>query len=366
MQYCADHLFDDPSYLKIDGRPVVFIYLTRVYFRNALGYAALAELRSAFPELYIIADDVFGHNYWAIHAGKWDAVTAYDAYGQTLGVYGSTREALDHLEAILSQARMAANSVGVGLIPFATPGFNDRAIRGGHSGAPRYFVDVPASEEGDLFRTMLRDVVVPKVDPLAKYMLLITSFNEWHEDTQIEPTVGTGGVTNVDDSASGRDYTSGDTYADYGTLYLDILAEETSDLEVDPLAAALDTNLAFSTGVYAGWFRESSMFYEDGDAARSGDIGDDEMSWLRTTVSGAGSVSFSWRVSSEATYDFLEFWIDGSLRDRISGSVDWHEVTYAVTGAGLHTLEWRYAKDSSTEDGSDCGWVDKMVWVAGP
>ena len=135
---------------------------------------------------------------------------------------------------------------------------------------------------------------------------------------------------------------------------------------MDPLAAALDTDLVFTTGGYAGWFRENSMLYEDGDAARSGDIGDDEDSWLRTTVSGEGAVSFSWSVSSEIMYDFLEFWVDGSLRDRISGSIDWREVTYAVTGAGLHTLEWRYVKDSSTDDGSDCAWVDQVVWAAGP
>jgi glycoprotein endo-alpha-1,2-mannosidase len=366
IQYCADHFFDDPSYLKIDGRPVVFIYLTRVYFRSSPGYGALAALRAAFPDLYIIADDVFGHDYQSTHASKWDAVTAYDAYGQTLGLYGSTRAALDHLEMILSQAKMAAHSRGVGLIPFATPGFNDKAARSGHPGAPRYFVDEPTSVEGDVFRAMLRDVVVPKVDPLAANMLVVTSFNEWHEDTQIEPTIGTGDVTSMDDSASGRDYTEGDDYADYGYLYLDILAEETSVLVTDPLSEALDSALSFTTGGSAGWRRETSMFHEDGDAARSGEIADGEESWLRTTIRGGGTVRFYWMVSSESSYDFLEFYIDGSRRDRISGSVDRHEMAYELTSSGLHTLQWRYVKDVSADDGSDCGWVDKVVWVPAP
>ena len=226
VQYLSDNYFGNPNYLKIDGRPVIFIYLTRVYFRNQ-GDAALADLRAAFPNLYIVADDVFGRHYSSSYASKWDAVTAYDVYGQTLGSYGSTQAALNRLEDILNDAKTAANSVGIGLIPFASPGFNDRGVRDGHSGAPRYFEDNPQSVEGDLFRAMLRDVVVPKVDLLANKILMVTSFNEWHEDTQIEPTMGTAGTTRLDDSVTREYYTEGDYYADYGHLYLEILHDET-------------------------------------------------------------------------------------------------------------------------------------------
>ena len=174
-----------------------------------------------------MSDDLFGRHYSSSYASKWDAVTAYDVYGQTLGSYGSTQAALDRLEVILDDAKRAANSVGVGLMPFSSPGFNDRGVRDGHSGAPRYFEDNPQSREGDLFRVMLRDVVVPKVDPLADKILMVTSFNEWHEDTQIEPTMGTAGTTRLDDSVTREYYTEGDYYTDYGHLYLEILHDET-------------------------------------------------------------------------------------------------------------------------------------------
>jgi hypothetical protein len=366
FQYFADNYFSNPNYLKIDGRPVVFIYLTRVYFRNPSGDDALANLRAAFPDIYIIADDVFGRNYSSNNASKWDAVTAYDVYGQTLQSYGSTKAALDELKRIISQAKTAANSVGVGFIPFATPGFNDRYIRGGHRGAPRYFEDEPASVEGDLFRAMLRDVVVPKVDPLAQNILLVTSFNEWHEDTQIEPTMGIAGKTNKDDSASGSEYTQSDYYTDYGYLYLDILSEETTVIPVDPLSGALDTILSFTTGGDENWFSQADTYYHDNDAAQSGSIAHDQESWLRTSVNGAGIVNFYWKVSSEGSCDYLEFYIDSVRQDRISDSEDWHDMTYGITGSASHTLEWRYFKDESIDRGDDCGWVDKVLWTPAP
>jgi hypothetical protein len=227
FRYIAANYFDNPNYLRIDGRPVVFIYVTRAYFRGQ-GDSALAALRQAFPELYIVGDDVFGGSYSANDARKWDAVTAYDVYGQSLGIYGSTQSALDRLKDIYDHSKTVANGVGVGFIPAATPGFNDKAVRPGHDAAPRYFEDDLESVEGDLFREMLRDVVVPRVDSSSANMLMITSFNEWHEDTQIEPTRRTVGTTNVDNSGSGSYYTQGYYYRDDGYLYLGILFQETA------------------------------------------------------------------------------------------------------------------------------------------
>ncbi|UCE46623.1 MAG: hypothetical protein JSW47_13490, partial [Phycisphaerales bacterium] len=87
------------------------------------------------------------------------------------------------------------------------------------------------------------------------------------------------------------------------------------------LSEALDTALNFTVGGSAGWFSQTATSYYGGDATQSGDISHNQESWMQTTVNGAGTVSFYWKVSSEEDYDFLEFYIDGSLQDRISGSV---------------------------------------------
>ena len=55
---------------------------------------------------------------------------------------------------------------------------------------------------------------------------MITSFNEWYEDSQIEATTGTSPANSTDDSDSGSYYTGGEKYVDYEYLYLDILKEE--------------------------------------------------------------------------------------------------------------------------------------------
>ena len=75
-------------------------------------------------------------------------------------------------------------------MPAIAPGYNDRAVRKGNPGRSRYFDDVKESKEGDLFRSMIKDVAMPLTDPKAKNMIMVTSFNEWYEDTQIEPTSG--------------------------------------------------------------------------------------------------------------------------------------------------------------------------------
>jgi parallel beta-helix repeat protein len=134
----------------------------------------------------------------------------------------------------------------------------------------------------------------------------------------------------------------------------------------DPLSEALDTDLSFTTGGSADWFDQTATFYNDGDSAQSGDISGDQSSRMQTTVSGKGTVKFYWKVSSEEDFDFLEFYIDGSLEGQISGSVNWQQKTCTISTSGSHTLEWRYMKDGATSFGSDCAWVDKVEWITTP
>jgi glycoprotein endo-alpha-1,2-mannosidase len=224
LTYLQEKYFNHPYYLRLDGRPVIFVYLTREYFRNK-GDEALKEMREKFPQIYLVGDDVFGAGYRSEWAKKFDAVTAYDVYGQSTGRFGGTRKAVQFLADNYQHARQQANSVDRAFIPTIAPGYNDTAVRKGHPGRARYFSDVDGSQEGDVFRAMINQVALPNLDSRSGRMMMVTSFNEWFEDSQIEATAGTAPTTDVDDSNDGKYYTGGQRYVDYGYLYLDILRD---------------------------------------------------------------------------------------------------------------------------------------------
>jgi len=133
-----------------------------------------------------------------------------------------------------------------------------------------------------------------------------------------------------------------------------------------PLQEALDTSLDISTTGDSSWFDQATVSYWGGDAAQSGDVDDDQSTAINAMVTGPGTVSFYWKVSSERGWDFLEFNIDGAIKDRISGEVDWQTKSYTITGTSGHNLQWRYVKDNSVSAGSDCGWVDYLQWTPLP
>ena len=129
------------------------------------------------------------------------------------------------------------------------------------------------------------------------------------------------------------------------------------------LDVALDaTNSVWTTGGSAGWFGQTNVAYDGVDAARSGALSDGQTNWLQTTVTGPGTLSFWWNVSSEIGADVLAFASDGTNGWTISGTTNWVQQTLSL-GVGAHTLTWIYSKNGSATSGSDCGWVDQVSWT---
>lgn len=97
--------------------------------------------------------------------------------------------------------------------------------------------------------------------------------------------------------------------------------------------------------------------------AKSGLIGNNASTELSLTldVGAAGNISFWRKVSSETNYDWLRFSIDNTEMGSWSGNQGWAQVSYPVT-AGTHTFKWTYTKDVSYTSGSDCAWIDDIVF----
>jgi VCBS repeat-containing protein len=113
----------------------------------------------------------------------------------------------------------------------------------------------------------------------------------------------------------------------------------------------------------ADWFVTDDEAYEGTYSVKSGAIGDQSSTTLQIEldVLADGDISFYRKVSSENTYDFLKFFIDNQMQGQWSGEADWEQFTYSVQ-AGTHTFTWSYVKDQSVANGSDCGWVDYIIF----
>lgn len=181
MATMANLYFDHPAYFRIDGKPVVFIYLTRIFIGDYA--AAVEDVREAVAELgydlFLIGDEVYWGTPQTERAQLFDAVTAYNMHTATL-----VEDDFEAFQAGVDQAYRRWREALSGLpqtrfIPKAMPGFDDSAVRP-EVAHPRL---VPSPER---FRASLQ-LALEHVDPELP-LLMITSFNEWHEDTQIEPS----------------------------------------------------------------------------------------------------------------------------------------------------------------------------------
>jgi hypothetical protein len=136
------------------------------------------------------------------------------------------------------------------------------------------------------------------------------------------------------------------------------------------VAAAVDAPaaLVFTTGGNAGWTVDGVVSPAGGFAsARSGVImNNDSESWLETTVTGPGRLTFWWKVSSEAdattNYDILSFKLDGAEQAQIAGEPGWAQFT-ATLSPGAHTLRWSYTKDPYVSTGEDAGRLDSVAFT---
>jgi len=147
-----------------------------------------------------------------------------------------------------------------------------------------------------------------------------------------------------------------------------------SDVVQLPMHEALDTEglvwsedgLVFAQG---SWLGELSSAAQDGvDHARNYPVADSEEASVFTQLSGPGSLSFWWKVSSEPNGDYLAFFRDNQQQrsaPQISGEVGWQQRRVPIP-AGVHTLRWTYAKNAVVAAGSDTGWLDQVVFTPGP
>jgi glycoprotein endo-alpha-1,2-mannosidase len=236
MEYICETYFYNDNYYKIDGKPVIAMYLTRTLYEKGKLDEVTRIMRDTADklcqtEIYIIGDQVFGD---APNARKdyhpfdyLDAVTNYDLYGNTDDGTSprpthASQGTVDRYYLEQGRWREQANANNASYVPAVSPGYNDRGVRleKDHIGLSRRLKnDNTISAEGTHFAAQLQQAR-HLVDPGAGNLLLVNSFNEWNEDSQIEPCIG-------ETTTEPQEYTNGIEYEGYGELYLDILRAAT-------------------------------------------------------------------------------------------------------------------------------------------
>ena len=132
--------------------------------------------------------------------------------------------------------------------------------------------------------------------------------------------------------------------------------------------------LTFTTGGDAGW--NYDWDWENMNGAydirmQSGQIGNEEGSWLQTSVVGRGTFSFRWKVDceyddfGEAAWDHLAVFTNGVEAVRMDGTRGWERMSFTFDDDGRHTIRWVFVKDGYDEEDAayeDCAWLGRFSW----
>jgi len=176
LKYLIGKYKDSPAFYRVAGRnklPMFYVYDSYLIPTEEWATILLPEgpetIRGADHDAVMIGLYVKERDKELLTEGGFDGVYTYFA---TKGfTQGSTPENW-------SEIREWTRSLGKLFIPSVGPGYDDLPIRPWNEGNHR------ERDGGDYYDTMFQAAIEANPD-----MISITSFNEWHEGTQIEPAI---------------------------------------------------------------------------------------------------------------------------------------------------------------------------------
>lgn len=169
LSYVLRKYSGHPAFLKIEGKPVVFVYAVEAYGRSPEYWArVLAKVRNATGIDAIFIADTFNAAYLSV----FDGLHTYNPIWIK-----------DHATVYAEEARRVRSYVPLGeaepyrrlWVATANPGYDDRKIRKPGTYVPR--------EGGAYYRRTWEASIASEPD-----LVLICTWNEWHEGTEIEPS----------------------------------------------------------------------------------------------------------------------------------------------------------------------------------
>jgi hypothetical protein len=198
LRHFDEHYFDQPNYTRIEGRPVVYYYSARWFDGDVTG--AFQEATDEIGrDLYLIADTVSARTKPKIAPRDWmdgfDAITDYNTYFKAIVEDGDYDDFVDYVDHTLTAAALLADHHDLDFFPSVVPSVN-----------AQWKGDFPVLERSPEGFTEQCRTPMRKLDQDVDG-IFVTSFNEWPEDTSVEPG------------------------QEYGQTYLDIIEDEIAGAE---------------------------------------------------------------------------------------------------------------------------------------
>jgi glycoprotein endo-alpha-1,2-mannosidase len=183
LNHIADTYFVNDNYFKINGRPVLWIYITRDYTGNykSVIEQARQNLKSKGFDVYLVGDQVF-YNYRLCAISAFDAVSCYSAYA---GRPQNTADFGQRLKFLYMVWKTAAQLAGKDFIPSGIPAYDDICLENERKSLP---VLSGTTQDFNFQLQILSNLLDPvNINPEINQVSIAT-FNEHQEGTSIEPS----------------------------------------------------------------------------------------------------------------------------------------------------------------------------------
>ena len=183
MDHIADTYFNNENYFKINGRPVLWLYIARDYtgsYKDIIKQARKNMLEKGY-DVYLVGDLVFW-NYRLGGINAFDAVSLYTAYA---GRPQNTAKLAERLKFLYMVWKLASQLQGRDFIPAGIPAFDDSCLAG-----ERKPMDILSGNSRDFhYQLSMVSSFLDRVNIAPEFnQVTIATFNEHQEGSSVEPT----------------------------------------------------------------------------------------------------------------------------------------------------------------------------------
>jgi hypothetical protein len=183
INHIADTYFASGNYFKINGRPVLWVYVSRDFtgdYKSVIEQAR-QNLKSKGFDVYLVGDLVFW-NYGLSGISAFDAVSCYSAYG---GRPQNTADFGQRLKLLYMVWKTAAQLAGKDFIPSGIPAYDDSCLKNERKSLP---VLSGTAQDFNFQLQILSNLLDPvNTDPKINQVSIAT-FNEHQEGSSVEPS----------------------------------------------------------------------------------------------------------------------------------------------------------------------------------